>query len=218
MTFEEIDQEFNDADDACMVDTFLIARSGFLQHKGSPGSGVIRVGNMLDYHFGGHRFSKRRNRRIRIRVEQEAWNDCPDQTAEWIYRLGTKHRRPTIAYFGYSWGCGYGFVQLARELQVRGLEIDHAVLCDPVHHGLFYWRAFIPRTLFHEISVSVPGNVRRVSRFFQRVDKPAGHKLNLEGKYTDVVKEVELLVGHTRIDDAEEFHRECFDVASAVCG
>jgi hypothetical protein len=216
MTFDHAESVYDPNRDECLVDAFLIARSGFLQHKGSAGSGVAKIAGMLDYHFGGERFSREAGRNVRTRVEMEAWNDCPDQTAEMIYRLGTKEQKPTIGYFGYSWGCGYGFVQFARALQRLGLDIDHAVLCDPVYHGVFKWRAFMPRTLFHQIYVSVPANVKRVSRFYQRIDKPAGHDLKLEGRYTRTVRDVELFVGHCDIDDADEFQRECFDVAARL--
>lgn len=216
MTFESVESVYDPSRDDCSIDLFLICRSGFLQHKGSPHSGMVKVAGMLDYHFGCARFSRSHGRNVRTRVEMEAWNDCPEATAEYIYRLGTKDTKPRIGYFGYSWGCGYGFVQLAKELQRRGLEIDHAVLCDPVFHGLFKWRAMIPSTLFHKIYVAVPGNVNRVSRFFQRVDKPAGHDLKLLGPYTRIVKDVELKVGHCDMDDHADFHRECFEVAARL--
>lgn len=194
---------YNPHDDACLVQNFLIVRSGFLQHKGSPGSGCVGIAGELSYLYGGHG----------TRVELEPWNTCPVQTAEWIYRLGRKSKPPNVYIFAYSWGAGYGFVQLARALQHQGVPVRCAVLCDPVYHGVARWRALIPRTLFRRIYVTVPGNVEDVHWFRQHIDRPAGHDLRYESPRTRRRDAVELQVGHTEIDNAPEFRAKCLDVA-----
>lgn len=194
---------YSPTDDRCLVQNFFVVRSGFLQHKGSPGNGCVRIAGELSWQFGGHH----------NRVELEAWNDCPRQSAEYIYRLGRKGTPPAVCIFAYSWGAGHGFVELARELQRRGVEVAAAVLCDPVYHGLDAWRALIPRTLFRRITVTVPANVNDVHWFRQSIDKPAGHDLRYESPYTRRRDPVELDVGHTEIDNAPEFRSCCLAVA-----
>lgn len=198
---------FDADDDAWLVDHFFILRSGFLQHKGSAGSGCTRIMREMDLLFGGHK----------TRVELEPWDACPEQTAEYIYRLGRKDTPPDICIFAYSWGAGYGFVNLARALHDRGLRVHTAVLCDPVHYSWARWRALLPQTLFHRvISVNVPPNVDRVHRFWQRIDKPAGHPLKLESGRTQYLSDTELHVPHTEMDNTPEFRRRCLEVAHEV--
>lgn len=192
-------------DDRCLVENFFVIRSGFLQHKGSAGSGCTRIAGELSWRFGGHA----------NRVELEAWNDCPRQSAEYIYRLGRKQSPPNVCIFAYSWGCGYGFVRLANELAARGIPVRCAVLCDPVYHGLARWRALLPRTLFRRIQVTVPANVDDVYWFRQHVDRPAGHDLRYASPWTRRRDPVVLEQPHAEIDNAIEFRLRCLAVARA---
>lgn len=197
---------YNPHDDRCLVENFFIVRSGFLQHKGSAGSGCTAIAGELSFLYGGHR----------NRIELEPWDACPSQTAEYVYRLGTKQQAPRVCIFAYSWGAGYGFVRLAEELQRRGIEVHTAVLCDPVYYGLDVWRAMLPRALFHRIWISVPANVRRVHWFRQFVNKPAGHDLKAEGQFTRISDPVVLDCRHQDADNAPAFRQKCLDVAWGV--
>lgn len=196
---------YDPQNDRCLVENFFVVRSGFLQHKGSAGSGCTRIAGELSWRFGGHA----------NRVELEAWNACPQQSAEYIYRLGRKGTPPNVCIFAYSWGCGYGFVELANELGRLGIPVRCAVLCDPVYHGLARWRALLPRTLFRRVTVTIPANVQDVHWFRQHIDKPAGHDLRYESPYT-IQRDPEVLpIGHTEIDNAPEFRNRCLSVARA---
>lgn len=197
---------YNPADDRCLVRNFFICRAGFLQPKGGAHTGMTRIVGELSHRFGGHE----------NRVEAEAWNVCPRQSAEYIYRLGRKGKPPNVCIFAYSWGCGYGFVNLARELGLRGIPVHTAVLCDPVYHGLDFWRAMIPRTLFRKIKVPIPPNVYQVHWFRQRQNRPAGHDLYAEGSYTKIHPPVELQCTHQEADNSIEFRQKCLAVASEI--
>ena len=198
---------FDPDDEQCMVRRFFVIRSGFLQHKGSAGGGCTGIAREIDWLYGGGD----------TRVELEAWNACPSQSAEYIYRLGTKTVPPTVCIFAYSWGCGYGFVQLAEELNRRGIAVHTAVLCDPVYHGLARWRAMMPRGLFSRVWVRVPPNVRRVKWLRQYANKPAGHDLRAEGDYSRIEAPEVLTVPHDQMDNSAVFRQMCLDVAGAVC-
>lgn len=197
---------YDPADDRCLVENFFIVRSGFLQHKGSPGSGCTRIAGELSWLYGGHA----------NRVELEAWNACPRQSAEYIYRLGRKGTPPNVCIFAYSWGAGYGFVRLARELGRLGIPVRCAVLSDPVYHGLARWRALIPRTLFRRISITVPANVEDVVWFRQQTNRPAGHDLRYESPYTRRRDPTVLDLPHTEMDNAPEFRCRCLAIARAM--
>lgn len=126
-----------------------------------------------------------------------------------------------IGVAAYSWGAGWGFVQLAKALGKRGLTIQDAVLCDPVHRNpLMPWRAvFAPISSWFlgAPRITVPPNVREVHWFRQRMDLPAGHDV-VAAKFgapdlwraghdgTLVQDAIELRCGHSWADDHEDFH------------
>lgn len=185
---------------------WLIIRSGFRQHKGGVGNGCVELLRSLAWHFGGNG----------NRVELEAWDDDPEHTADYIHRLGPLDRPPNVAIFAYSWGCGYGFVELARALRRHGIDVNQAVLCDPVYHGLAKWRALVPRTLFSKVYVTIPSNVSEVHWLRQDVSKPAGHDLRVESTYTKLHEPKLLQVPHIEMDNAPEFHQLCRQVAAVM--
>lgn len=189
-----------------LFENFIIIRSGFLQHKGSPGSGCVGIFQALHKEFQG----------TPTLVQLEAWDDDADHSAEFIYRLATKDRPPRVCLIGYSWGVGFGLVQLAKALEERGIEVQEAVCCDGVYHGLCRWRAFLHRTIFRQFSITIPANVRNVSWLRQEVDRPCGHDLKAAGLYTRIHPPRILGVGHCDIDNAPEFLEMAADAARRV--
>jgi pimeloyl-ACP methyl ester carboxylesterase len=184
------------------VTNVLIVRSGFTQHKGSAGSGCTGLYAKLRYEFSGQQ----------TLVMLEPWKGNTDHTAEFVYRLGRKGPPPNVAIFGYSWGCGFGFVQLAKSLQRLGIDVKSAVLCDPVlHHGFMKWRAFMPWR-----PIWIPSNVDEVWKFYQTKNMPRGHKLKRTSRFTIMQTPVKLNAKHSEMDNQSEWHDKCLEVAYAM--
>lgn len=182
---------------------WAIIRSGFRQHKGSWSNGCVDLYGMLCRRYGGNG----------NQVCLEEWSADPDHTADFIFRLSPEDTPPLVAIFGYSWGCGYGAVKLARALDRRGIDVDYMVLSDPVHYSLAAWRALIPAGLFRRIVITIPANVHHVWWFRQEVDKPCGHDLDTESPYTNIHEPEVLHHPHGEMDSAPEFHWRCLKVA-----
>jgi hypothetical protein len=60
--------------------------------------------------------------------------------------------------------------------------------------------------LLGEPRIVVPGNVRRVEFFRQRVNRPHGHALVAENDHTELIDRGLLQLSHARIDDSRAFH------------
>lgn len=180
------------------VGAWIIVRSGNLQTAASPGSGCVRLFEDLNARFASRT----------VRVELEAWKDDPETTAAFVDRLSSDLDPPKIVLIGYSWGAGYGCVRLAKALRTRGLQVDAAVLCDPVYHSrVLWWRALLARTLFRPVTITIPSNVAEVHWLRQHVDRPAGHDLVAQAPKRTTIHDPQVLdVGHLAIDDTREFH------------
>jgi len=185
---------------------WIIIRSGFLQSKGNVGNGCVNILRSLELEYGSKG----------TRIELENWDDDTEHTAEYIYQLSSKENPPDVAIFAFSWGCGYGFINLARSLQKRGIDVKYAVLCDPVYYGLAKWRALIPKTLYSKVYITVPGNVKEVFWLRQNVSKPAGHDLRAESPYTCIHEPIILDVKHTDADNSPQFMALCNEVAAKL--
>jgi len=177
------------------ISKWLFIRSGFRQSRGDgEQNGCVGIFKCLEAKY-----------REVGRVELAAWNDDPEVCAEYVRSCSVEGELPEIGIIGYSWGCGYGAVQLARSLGHQGFRVDYMLLCDPVYHGLAVWRAMLPRTLFHNVSVEVPANVNSVWWLRQKVDKPAGHEVTAESPMTLIHEPTILDVGHCEMDNSPEF-------------
>lgn len=192
-----------------VIRRWLICISGFLQSEGRL-TGMVRLWSNL-----------RSQASAETAVELRAWNDNWSDLAELIWRFQPQQSDEEVQVdcFCYSWGCGHGFVELARELRKRGLRIRHAVLSDPVYYSRFCltrWLALLqgwptwgltPRIL-------VPDNVDRVWWFRQSMNRPAGHSLVPLGERTVIEPPQVLACEHAFMDDARYFHDLCGQVAS----
>lgn len=136
----------------------------------------------------------------------QEWKANFGHIAEFIFRH-KGHTDPPVYVFAYSWGCGRGFVRLAKELKKRGITIDHAVLCDPVYHS---WSRLWRAVLFSP-AIKIPSNVKRVSWFRQEQSYPRATTLKAVGN-TLIEPPVTLNNDHAWMDDASEFHAKCLEV------
>jgi len=183
---------------------WLIVRSGFRQHRGDDEcNGCVQIGRDLATLYSGPS----------QRVELGAWDNDPEDTADYIYRWSGGDSPPQVMLVGYSWGAGYGVVQLAKQLRERNIRVQHAVLCDPVKHSVAVWRAMIPRTIFHHIQITIPSNIESVYWLRQYEDKPAGHDLVAESPYTKIHAPYILKCGHVEADNDPAFYEMCLNVA-----
>jgi hypothetical protein len=183
--------------------------SGFTQHRGDP-TGSQRLWMELRAAVG---------REPNTAVEFFCWNADWNAVAEWIWRCGPAGEPPVVFVYAYSWGAGWGFVQLARELRKRGIDVRWAVLCDPVYRHpllpwLFFWlsisRLFRPR-------IVAPPNVDHVWYCVQRLDRwpqPRGHQvIAAVPRATYVLGPLLLERTHHYMDDAPEWHERALETA-----
>ena len=138
----------------------------------------------------------------------QEWSASFGHIANFIHRHKNGSEEPLIYVFAYSWGCGRGFIRLAKELKKRGMSIQHAVLCDPVFHS---W-ARIWRSMVFSPAIKIPSNVHRVSWFRQKQNRPRATELVATGKYTVIDQPIWLKRSHEWMDDAPEFHEKCLEV------
>jgi hypothetical protein len=116
-----------------------------------------------------------------------------------------------VMVIGYSWGCGVGFENFAREAAAKKLTIPVAVLCDPVFRSRIFptWLPFNPWSITPILrpKILVPRCVRRVEWLRQSVSVPSGHDLVAEDpERTYIAQPAYLQIPHTEIDDSDEFH------------
>lgn len=181
-----------------------IIQSGFLQREDRPTGSVLLWRDFQDKYASSG-----------VSIELRRWNEDMAALAEFIRLFRPPGSRPTICTYSYSYGGGWGLPRLARELGTRELEIDHAVMCDPVYRHWYpmgAWRAFVP-----SIPIWIPESVRRVTWFRQYEDWPRGHDLEAENPdRTKIDPPVILRAGHVFIDDSDDYRNECHRVASEV--
>lgn len=136
------------------------------------------------------------------------WDEDVTGLANFIRR--NSDTLPEVMVIAYSWGCGQGFIDFAREAACLNLQISIAVLCDPVYRSRFLptWIPANPMSVLPicRPTITVPCSVRRVAWVRQCVDIPSGHDLVAEDpQLTRIGLGKYLKVGHTRIDDSPEF-------------
>ncbi len=180
------------------VNRWEIVIGGYRQHEGDPTGPLLLWSELLSLCSPT------------TQVVFREWNAPWDRLADVIHRTSVSH--PTIRIYAYSWGCGYGFLRLAKELKRRGLKVDVAVLCDPVYHShllLFRWLAFIPG-----MTLWVPSNVHEVRGVAQSQSCLRGHRVKaVDPKATRVHQFVRLHRDHTWMDDSPLFHSMCLTAA-----
>lgn len=144
------------------------------------------------------------------------WNEDSKANALWLMR-NSSYLPTRILVVAYSWGAGWGFLNLARELQRLGQDIELAILCDPVFRSPINLLAPLSLTRFPRIEV--PENVERVVVFRQRKNLPRAHDVVALGSKLETFIEppITLEYIHQRIDNAPEFHRAAFVEIEKFC-
>jgi hypothetical protein len=196
------------------VDTIRIHQciSGFTQDERRP-HGVLRLAEKL--HALGF------NNRV-SRVSLRRWNDDWSDVAEYYWLLGQEHQAHVVVnIYGYSWGVGWGAIQLARELQKRSISVHQLVSADGVYRHAWFR---LPSMLGRDSSclapkIRVPSNVRIVTPFHQTINRPQGHVIVGEADFTGIIQASrELQATHQYLDDAAEFHDASISAAQALQG
>lgn len=185
------------------INAWHICISGFRQRAGRM-SGLLRLWRTI-----GSRLAS-----PTCRVELRRWDEDWADLADWIWLCwqDAGGSAPSIRVYAYSWGAGWGFVRLARELQRRGLRVESAVLADPVYRHWYWlgqWRAFVPWR-----KIRVPANVVNVRWCYQRQNWPRGHRVVAEDKRATVVNcGVPVAADHEYVDDHDTFHTMALQAA-----
>lgn len=187
-----------------MIETWHIPISGFTQSI-DRANGFDRLWLKLRRHSSA---------KVSV-VTPLRWRANFDSLAEFIFRMKPEGKTPDINIFAYSWGAGHGFINLAKELDKRGLTVHNAVLCDPVYHSWWRpWRAVM--TGKWSLPIVVPKNVNSVHWFFQRTNRPQATDLVPLWDYTTIYPGVEINANHEWMDDQELFHAKCLEVTKEV--
>lgn len=189
------------------------AISGFRQSP-AAWNGVLELAEKLrETHCDG----------VRSRVHYFTWRENWAAIANYHLALAEKYRtEATIGIYAYSWGAGWGAMQLASQLRRRGLRVRVMVLSDPVYrHPFFLWRSLCNWTwpLGGEPLIRVPDNVKEVYWFQQTQNRPSGHKLISASRTNGALIHPPVLLrrDHQYMDDAPEFHRLALDQAARIC-
>lgn len=154
-------------------------------------------------------------RDIDSRVEMFSWRHDWSNYADVIERVCEIYRRKaSIRIYAYSFGAGWGAMQLAKELRKRAIPVRAMVLCDPVFRHPFVglrWLSLLPGDS-PLTKIRVPDNVSEVWSFFQRLDRPQGHRL-IATNGTLLHSPLRLYYPHVAMDNADEFHARSLEVA-----
>jgi hypothetical protein len=184
-----------------------IVIGGFRQQTDEP-TGIQKLWLKLGRFRGPHRA-------VLFREWHTDWRELAEQIAT------TSEASPGIRVYAYSWGAGDGCMTLARELLRRGLDVQQAILADPVYRSRTIfgrWLALLPNP-----EIVVPRNVRRVQWTRQKTSCPAGHNLRAESPWD--AKSVTSRViaephwrdrAHTWMDEDPLFHEMAIEAAEAV--
>ena len=183
--------------------------SGFTQDDQRP-HGVLRLSETL--HALGY------NNHV-SRVSLRPWNDSWSHVAEHLWLLGQHHEAEVIVnIYAYSWGVGWGSVQLAKELQRRGIKVHTLVAADGVYrHKWFTVPSLLKRDSSFAPTIRIPGNVRFVVPFHQTRNVPQGHRIAGAADFSgSIAKSIELASAHQYIDDDDAFHLAAIEAAEAL--
>lgn len=171
--------------------------------------GVLRLSERL--HAAGY------NNHV-SRVSLRPWNADWDEVAENIWLVGQHHQAEiAVNIYAYSWGVGWGAVQLCRQLAKRGITVHCLVAADGVFRHprlLLRWTSLIRRDLTFAPVIRIPSNVHTVLPLHQTQNRPQGHRIVGDRDFSGVIYESrEVQSTHQYMDDAREFHALSLDAA-----
>lgn len=181
------------------INKWLQIIPGFLQTFGEPNGMVGLWRNLKQYETKD------------VQVSINTWSENWESVAELIWRCRSDFVKPKVNIFAYSWGAGYGAIELAKYLEHRSLIVDTMILSDPVYRSRFFatrWLAFsrLPK-------IRIPDNVNEVYAFYQTYDNLRGHELVCG---SDTIEHPPVIVSnipHSEMDDLPQFQSLCRDIA-----
>jgi len=179
---------------------FIICVSGFTQNRGYF-HGIMKLREALI--SNGHSEGKAN------RVWYVTWKDSMSRVACELSILCNQHGfKPRVMICGYSYG-GWGSLQLAKELEKVGIDVEIMILCDPVGRP-WWWPRPLPALTSMlgrdwAPKLRVPANVKVCHSFYQQENRPQGHQL-VATNGTTMEQPIKLRHKHERMDDAPEFH------------
>lgn len=155
------------------------------------------------------------------RVYLYEWHENWAKIAERLSWLRELHEcQIDIGIYAYSWGAGWGAMQLAKQLKYQGETVEHMVLCDPVYRHPYIlgnWRAFSNAPplswVMGHMDIKVPCNVREVFWYRQEENYPRSHNLVARNEKTVIHQPVTLRATHQLMDDRPEWHGCCLKQA-----
>jgi len=148
---------------------------------------------------------------LSVRVRLGKWNDNWKEQARQLYMLRERYadEKFTVVVFAYSWGVGNGLVKFAKHLDRFGIDVQTAVVSDPIYR---HW--FIPRNLrvlWGDTRITLPPNVKAIEGYYQRTSQPMGRTPVSSTAKCDPWTLLRL--PHVEMDDARSWHRRCIEVA-----
>ena len=154
------------------------------------------------------------------RFEVHRWCSNWKAIAEYYALLASYYEEKlTVCIYAYSWGAGWGAMELSRQLSKRGIEIRVMVLSDPVfRHPKWYlrWVSLLLRDTTLLPIIRVPHNVEEVYTFHQKMNRPQGHRLLPSNGTMIYPSKLVKNCNHQNMDDAFEFHSFSVDVARKI--
>lgn len=152
-----------------------------------------------------------------VRVLYFQWNSPWKQIAEMVKRCSAEGT--CIRIYAYSWGAGFGFITLAKELHRRGIGIRHAVLCDGVWRrpGIpagFNWVGSLS-SVWRKGKLPIPASVDEVTWCYQTNNRPDGDQpVAAKGARTIIHPGFKLTDAvHATADDSQWFYDTSIRVA-----
>jgi hypothetical protein len=150
------------------------------------------------------------------RVILNRWNSDWKKIAEYYWLLAEYYIEPiSLCIYAYSWGAGWGAMQLAKHLSNSRIQIRVMVLSDPVYRHKNYLMRLLNIPIFDPI-IKVPHNVKEVFSFKQRTNWPRGHRLIADNGTVIHPTVVIENCTHQKMDDSWLFHALCLEVASRI--
>ena len=191
---------------AAPIERWIICVSGFMSNVGGL-TGIEKLHDQL------HAQCSCKTTRVVILN----WTDDPAAIAERIFNRRPVGHPPVIIMIGHSYG-GYTVNEIAKELNYRGLRVAYLLMLDAV------WRRFrrLPSalSLLKCWTIKIPDNVNYVYAWFQKENRPSGHKLILpaevkkHGRYQFITAKVR----HAYVDDLVDVHQTALTLACPNIG
>lgn len=180
---------------AKQVDRWVICFTGFLQAGRISGVETIQDAIHRQCNCDG------------TRVLLKSWQDSVKDLSGRMWNRRPKDGQPEIVVIGYSYG-GWTAVLMTRVLKKLGWNVKTLLLIDPVRRPISWLPS--PSSMLSFWKIAVPDNVGIVYEWYQKINKPRGHKVRVCYGTKHVRRR--LPVNHQNIDD----HPTVFKKALAV--